>query len=116
MLSNVDLRNFQSFPRDIDRIHLRSWERLCTRDGNTTGACAYIEYALHPLGIDPGRELALNELSQRGTGNEHTGIDVERKSREPGLVREIHGRYAFFDPALNEFLSALSRGDIPPLA
>lgn len=116
MLPDVDFRDFQGVFRDIDPIYLRARERLGAGDRNTTRPCTHIEHALDSLRVYPWSELAFDQLGNGGSRNEHARIDVERKPREPGFIREVNDGDALFDSARDQLFGALTHGGRNALA
>ena len=57
----------------------------------------------------------LDQLSNGRSRNEDARIDVERKTREPSFVREVHDGDSFFDTARNQLVNPLTHSGGRPL-
>ncbi len=110
MLADIDARHLQRVLRDVHRIDACSRERLRTRNRDTTGAGSDIEHAPNALWIYPGSEPVLDELGQCRPRNQDPRIDVERKAREPGLIRQIDSRHALANAPRKQRVGAFPAG------
>ena len=91
--------------RDVDGIDYGAGESL--RDGysNTAATRTEIDRSFNVLGYEPWFEAIVDEFGEGRPGYQHTLVDIEFESGEPGLVNEIGNRHpavnALFDQRFN---------------
>ena len=106
MAASVDASDLEGGIRYVDAVNASTGKSFRASDSDASGARTDVEHAPHSIWIDPGSEVPLDELGNGRTWDEHTRIDLECESGEPGFAGKVDGRHPFFDTPRDEIAHA----------
>ena len=103
VIGDVALRDGERVGGDVDGVDVGRRVRVREQDGEAARARAQVERVRDELGrADVRRKAVRQQLGDERARNQHALVDVEAKFAEPRLVRQIGGRHALVDPAIEE--------------
>ncbi|MNZ91814.1 hypothetical protein D3C78_1108090 [compost metagenome] len=98
---DVEVGHLQRVERQVGEHHLRLGEGVGAGDADAAGAGAQVEDARRRA-LEPGREVAFDQLGDRRARHQHALVDAVRLAAEPGLAEQVGGRDAFVDTPLQQ--------------
>jgi hypothetical protein len=89
---DIALRHGKRSGRDVSEVYGRALKMQPRGDTDASAAATEIEDARGFGATQPGLEACLYQLGNRRAGNKHIVVDLEARTREPGLTQQIgHG-------------------------